>query len=305
MAKSRISHQTYSIKDLEHFTGIKAHTIRIWELRYNLFTPDRTPTNIRTYSGEDLKKLLSIASLVNIGHRISKLACLSADELNDLVNKNYVLDDFSTVIDGLIGDMIRFDQAAFEKRMSESIISLGFEEAVYRVVFPLFGKIGVLWQTDAINPAQEHFVSNIVRQKFISAIDSQVTTSPNAKKFLLFLPEQELHEMGLLLALFLIRKNGHIGIYLGQNVPTDDVVKTWEVVNPDYLFTHLTSHIDYEELNDYLKGLALKTRGAPILVSGQSAPNFKDVSIRNVKFLESPSEFVRKFLAHGASKKEK
>jgi methanogenic corrinoid protein MtbC1 len=240
--------------------------------------------------------MLSIASLVSHGYRISKLAGLSMEELNELVQKSLVPNDYASLIDGLIADMIRFDQPSFESRLNEVISSLGFEEAVYHVIFPLFGKIGVLWQTDAVNPAQEHFVSYIIRRKMIAAIDSQATSSPGAKTFLLFLPEQEQHEMGLLLALFLIRKNGHIGIYLGQSVPTEAVVKTWESVRPDYLLTHMTSQIETDELNEYLKDLSGKTRGAHILVSGQNSSVSRGISIRNVKFLESPAEFKRKFL---------
>jgi len=297
MDKVTPGNQIFSIKDLEHFTGIKAPTIRIWESRYNLFTPNRTPTNIRFYSGEDLKKLLNIAHLINHGFRISRLAGLSHAELNDLVQKNLVLDDFAPMIDRLISDMIRFDQLAFENRLNEVINSLGFEEAVYRIIFPLFGKIGVLWQTDTVNPAMEHFVSNIIRRKFITAIDSQITVKPGARTFLLFLPEREQHEMGLLLALYLIRKNGHIGIYLGQNVPTEAVVSTWEVVQPDYMLIHMTSQIESDELHKYLKNLSQKTRGAHILVSGQYSPGYKAAAIRNVKLLESPADFIRKFLA--------
>jgi MerR family transcriptional regulator, light-induced transcriptional regulator len=296
MTKSRITSTAYSIKDLEHFTGVKAHTIRIWESRYNLFSPDRTPTNIRTYSGEDLKKLLNIANLVNHGFKISKLAVLAGEKLNELVQENFVPNDFASVIDGLLADLIRFDQIAIEAKLNEVIAALGFEEAVYRVIFPLFGKIGVLWQTDAVNPAQEHFISNIIRRKFITAIDSQGTNLPGARTFLLFLPEQQQHEMGLLLALYLIRKNGQIGIYLGQNVPTDSVLRTWEVVQPDYLFTHLALQIEPNELNEYLKGLSQKTRGAHILVSGQNSQVYRDIAIRNVKFLKSPDDFIRKFL---------
>jgi DNA-binding transcriptional MerR regulator len=305
MAKSKTTSQNFSIKDLEHFTGVKAPTIRIWESRYNLFTPNRSSTNIRSYSGEDLKKLLSIANMVNHGYKISKLAGLTSEELNELVNKEYVLNDFTAVIDGLIADMIRFDQAGFENRLNEAIIGLGFEEAVYQVIFPLCSKIGVLWQTDAVNPAQEHFVSNIIRRKFISAIDSQATSGAGARKFLLFLPEQEQHEMGLLLALYLIRKNGHTGIYLGQNVPTEDVVNTWQIVQPDYLFTHITAQIEPDELEIYLKNISTKTRQAHILVSGQNVQISKKISIRNVKFLESPADFIRKFLSQPLSQKGK
>lgn len=294
---TRKAQQTYSIKDLENITGTKAHTIRIWEERYNLFTPERTSTNIRVYSGDDLRKLLKISILIKQGTRISKLAGLSPQELDEQVKNSLIVTDNETIINGLVVDMIGFDRIAFESRLDEVIVKLGFEDTIYQVIYPFFHKVGILWVTDAINPAQEHFVSNIIKQRFFSAIGNQDVILPSAKKFILFLPENEEHELGLLLAYYLIRKHGHIGIYLGQNVPLDDVIVTWNVTRADYLVTHLTSLMDPEEQLAYLRSLTARAPGAHILVSGQQVMTGPEVTIRNVRYLKSPSDLTKRLEA--------
>lgn len=284
--------QKYSIKDLEQITGIKAHTIRIWEKRFNLFTPDRTSTNIRFYSDEDLKKLLNILILYRQGIKISKLADLSSVELNEMVRNTLTSYESDDIIESLIIDMIDFNQASFEKKLNRIIFTLGFEETVYRVIGPFYQKVGILWQTEAINPAQEHFISNLIKQKFFIAIDALEPILPSAKTFLLFLREHEQHELSLLLAYYLIRKYGHKAIYLGQSVPLADVLKAWSVIRADYLVTHFTSLIGPEEMKDYLSGLSANTGNTPILVSGIQILGLTQPLTENTLILRSPSDLT-------------
>jgi DNA-binding transcriptional MerR regulator len=248
---------SYSIKDIERISGIKAHTLRIWEKRYGIIEPNRTDTNIRYYTNEQLKKILNIAILNNYGIKISKIVGLSAEELRQKVieiSSEEVEENLQ--IESLVVAMVEVDESRFEKILANCTLRLGFEQTVLKIIYPFFKKVGVLWQAGAINPAQEHFISNLIRQKLIVAIDSQgLMAKQNAKRFLLFLPEGELHELGLLFYSYLIQKAGHHVIYLGQSVPLNDVV-TVNAQNPaDYIITSSLSISDPISINKLLQDL--------------------------------------------------
>lgn len=262
---------TYTIKDLEHLTGIKAHTIRIWEKRYQVVTPERTPTNIRYYSDEDLKKLLNISILNRHGFKISNIANLPNDELSKKIisvsNKAF---DSDSKIESLIVDMIEMNEAKFEKDLSNMIINLGFEDTFSKVLIPFFEKVGLLWQIGTINPGQEHFMTNLIRQKMIVAIDGIV---PNAglekrKTYILYLPDGELHEIGLLFYSYIIQKMGHRVIYLGQMVPFNDLLLIANSQKPDGFVTFITTSLSNEDINEHLGKLTKNFSGKKIIVSG-------------------------------------
>jgi DNA-binding transcriptional MerR regulator len=259
---------TYSIKDLEQLSGIKAHTLRIWEQRYNLLSPKRTDTNIRYYDDADLKLILNVALLNDNGFKISKIASMEHQELRDevmkLTERSLTHDD---QIHALTISMIEMDEERFDKILSSNILKLGFEQTMLNIIYPFMSKIGVLWQTGAINPAQEHFISNLVRQKLIVAIDGQVTNG-GGKKFLLYLPAGELHEISLLFACYLIKSKGHKVIYLGQNTPNEDLNSVYAMHQPDYLMTVVTTSPSAEQIQEYLDNLSERFNEAKILVSG-------------------------------------
>ena len=195
----------YSIRELENLSGIKAHTIRIWEKRYGLIAPERTSTNIRSYCDTELKKLLNISILNRNGLKISKIAQLSPEEIVAKITQ-FTQDVTSTEsqIESLTVAMIDLDEYRFEQLLARSIIQFGFEEAITRVLYPFFVRIGIMWQTGSVNAAQEHFITNLVKQKFYVAIDGLVVnTRQNARTFVFFLPEGELHEIGLLFSCYL------------------------------------------------------------------------------------------------------
>ncbi|MEX0983166.1 MAG: MerR family transcriptional regulator [Bacteroidales bacterium] len=218
----------YSIKELENLSGIKAHTIRIWEKRYNLIEPYRTTTNIRYYTDQELKKILNVAMLNRHGIKISNIARLTDKELKEEILR--VCSSSSTLentIDSLIITMIDMDEIKFNSIINKTISKLGFTEAFLTVVYPFLEKIGVLWMAGDVNPAQEHFVVNLIRQKLITAVDRFTHQfNPSSHTFLMFLPEGEWHEIGLLFALYLIKEAGHEVIYLGQSVPYSDILAT-------------------------------------------------------------------------------
>ncbi len=259
---------SYSIKDLEQLSGIKAHTLRIWEQRYNLLSPKRTETNIRYYDDLDLKLILNVALLNDNGFKISKIAKMSETDMRSevirLTEKTLTYDD---QIHALTICMIEMDEERFDKVLSTNIIKIGFEQTMLNIIYPFMSKIGVLWQTGAINPAQEHFISNLVRQKLIVAIDGQVYKG-GGKKFLLYLPEGELHEISLLFAAYMIKLTGHKVIYLGQSTPSDDLYGVYRLHQPHYLMTVITTSPSSEYIQDYINELSNRFEKAEILISG-------------------------------------
>jgi len=262
---------TYSIRDLEHLTGIKAHTIRIWEQRYNIIYPKRTDTNIRYYDSDDLKHMLNITLLNNNGYKISKIAEMSREEVCKevlkIIEKN---NNYSDQISALTVAMIDLNEEQFEKIMSTNIMHLGFEQTMMNIIYPFLARIGFLWQTDSINPAQEHFITNLIRQKLIVAIDGIVSnlTIKVKKKFLLYLPEGELHEISLLFAHYLIKTRGHHVVYLGQSLPLGDMQKAYEIHKPDAIMTVITAHPNIDEVQDYISQLGKLFPDTDILLSG-------------------------------------
>lgn len=276
---------TYSIKDLEQLSGIKAHTLRIWEQRYNLLNPKRTDTNIRFYDDDDLKLILNVALLNDNGYKISKIASMDMDELRrevmKLTDRTLTHDD---QIHSLTICMIEMDEDRFDKVLSTNNLKLGFEQTMMNIIYPFMSKIGVLWQTGAINPAHEHFISNLVRQKLLVAIDGQLV-SGEGKKFLLFLPEGELHEISLLFASYLIKSKGNKVIYLGQNTPNEDLMTVYKIHQPDYMMTVITTSPSTEHAQEYLNNLSARFPKTQILVTGYQVIGQDLVMPVNVKLM--------------------
>jgi MerR family transcriptional regulator, light-induced transcriptional regulator len=247
----------YSIRDLENLSGIKAHTIRIWEKRYNLIEPHRTNTNIRYYTDYELKKILNVAVLNKHGIKISNIAKLNDVEMKEeIMRVSDANPDLKHAIDSLIIAMIDMDEIKFSSIISKSVSKKGFKGAMLDVIYPFLNRIGVMWQAGDVNPNQEHFVSYLIRQKVIAAIDDiSGVFRTDAKTFLLFLPEGEWHEIGLLFASYLIKETGHKVIYLGQSVPYKEVLATGATKQIDhFLLSVVTSQPEYNFIS-YLKDL--------------------------------------------------
>ncbi|MBI1316106.1 MerR family transcriptional regulator [bacterium] len=247
----------YSIRDLERLCGIKAHTLRIWESRYGLIAPQRTDTNIRYYLDPDLKRVLNVAALVNAGHRISKVAKMNEDELRSAVlDQMQHADNGGALLHALQMAMLDFDQELFEKVLNQSVMQLGTERAFNEVVASFIRRIGLLWQTDAIAVAHEHFVTNLIKQKLFASIDRlAVQPAPHAPFNLLFLPATELHEMGLLYLHFLLRKRGERSLYLGQDVPLEFLAEVSPKLKPDRVVSILTTTPRPEDVRAFMDRL--------------------------------------------------
>jgi len=285
----------YTIRELENLSGIKAHTIRIWEKRYGIIAPQRTSTNIRTYCDTELKRLLNVTILNRNGLKISKIAQLSTDEIVAKISQfTRTINNSESHVESLTLAMIDLDEHMFEQLLARAVILYGFEETVTRVLYPFFVRIGIMWQTGTINPAQEHFVSNLVKQKLYVAIDGMmVNPKPNARRFVFFLPEGELHEIGLLFFCFLVKKRGHYALYLGQSMPMNDLSEISRVHPFDYMVTAFTTSFNGKDMADYAKTLAARFTDKVIFISGSRISDLSVVLPSNIILLPSPGAFLQ------------
>lgn len=281
----------FTIKDLENLSGIKAHTIRIWEQRYQFLKPSRTNTNIRYYSNEELKKILNIALLNKYGYKISHI-----DKMNELEVKEKILSlsqlqaQQEKIVNDLIKCMIDLDMDKLEEILNKYIVARGIEKSIIHIIFPFLEKIGILWLTNHINPAQEHLVTNIIRQKLIVGIEGAGSLVKVNKTVLLFLPEGEHHEVGLLFVNYLLKSRGINVIYLGANVPINDVEYVAKLKKPHYLFSHLTSVGSNFQLEKFITTITKKFNGIPTVISGQLTRTYEKKIPPQINFKKSFQE---------------
>ena len=271
----------FSISDIEGLIGIKAHTIRAWEVRYGLVPPKRTPTNIRYYDEEDLKMLLNIVALNENGYKISKIAKMGGQQINDLVTQLKTdWNNDSVQLLNLSNASITYDEEAFSQILGGCIKELGLIKTMDVVLFPFMKRVGMLWQTGAIDPSHEHFASTLIRDKIIVEIDRvKKPVKQNPKRFLLFLPEAEMHETGLLFARYLLKKCGHETLYLGAEIPYSDLKKVVESYKPDFAFIVLTSLNLGKDINKII-GKVMDNLNVPLLVAGSLISEF-DILVKD------------------------
>lgn len=249
----------FSIKDLENLSGVKAHTIRIWEKRYNILEPMRSTTNIRNYDLHNLQKLLNIVLLHNYGYKISRIAEHSSEKIELLVreiiseksSKNHAINAFKMA-------MINFDQALFFNTYNSLLSEKTFREIFYDVVIPLMNEIGLLWQSGTITPAQEHFISFLIKQKLLINTEKIQILEPTRtdKVFVLYLPENEIHELGLMYLNYEILLNGYKTIYLGESVPIDSLKDMKQYFDNIIYVSYLTVQPERDAIDGYLKEIA-------------------------------------------------
>jgi len=265
----------YSIKDLERFSGIKAHTIRIWEKRYNLLQPDRTDTNIRYYNDDQLRRLLNICTLISSGVKISKINQLSELEIytkiETLMSSDSNDEQLNVFINKIIESGLTFNNELFEKTFESATQRLGLYKCYTDVISPSLVKFGLLWGKSEIIPSQEHFISNFIKKKLFSAIDSLDIPKANTRKFLLFLPENEEHEIGLLFAYYLIKKAGHNVVYLGQNVPTATLESSIIQIEPDVLLLFVVRTWHKDELTPLIDLIVGNSQNAKTILCGKAS----------------------------------
>ncbi len=284
----------YSIKDLENLSNIKAHTLRIWEQRYGILKPQRTDTNIRFYSDNELRYLLSISLLNQNGFKISKIATLTEEEIDVEVKRiTNTKSDHESQISALVIAMINLDEFKFAKIFNESTQRLGFEQTIIQVAFPFLEKIGNLWISGSIRPVHEHFISNLIRQKLITQIDAMPKIlKPNAKRFLLFTPENEIHELTLLFNYYLLKSRNHDVVYIGLNIPIYDLISVFTNQSPDYLVSCFTVSPKGDALKNYIKTLTNNFSESKIIVSGYQMRGYKGTLPSNMLNFHNVQSFT-------------
>ncbi len=290
----------FTIKDLESFSGIKAHTIRIWEKRYNLLEPNRTDSNIRYYDIENLQKLLNITLLNSNGLKISKIADLSASQIlanvRELVYKNGVESQSANMFKLA---MLNFDEVLFTKTFNGLLANMSFREIFKKILVPFLNEIGLLWQVSSITPAHEHFITNLIKQKIYVNIEAAQLTehTNNSKLFVLYLPLNEIHELGLLYLHYELLLHGYKSVYLGQSVPVDNLTDVLKVHDNCCFITYLTvepSKISVNEYIDLVSDEILKNTSNELWLLGKKTldANFT-TSKSNVKLFTTMDDLLK------------
>jgi len=284
----------YSIKDLEHLSGIKAHTIRIWEKRYQLLDPDRTDTNIRLYSDNDVRRILNVTMLIKSGYKISSIATFDEAKLQaEVLRINRNFNDPEKNIDQLLFQTINMNTLGFELLLDKIILDNGFSKTIQNVIFPFFERIGILWQAGSIFAAHEHFVSNLIRSRLIRET-GKFENQESAKTVLFFLRENEWHELGLLYFNFLAAQAGLRCVYLGQSLPFSDLANLLINNEFDFICTSFIHAIEKPELEQYLANLSLVFNRNKILISGRQIAIHKPKLPSNVSVVKNSNDFLRK-----------
>jgi DNA-binding transcriptional MerR regulator len=264
----------YSIKDLERITNQKAHTIRIWEQRYGLLEPERTETNIRFYDDQQLRKLLNVCTLMSKGMKIShisKLSKLEMDiEIDKIIAESFHSDkDLEVIITQALISLASYNEALFNELFEKAVIQFGLVKTYEQIVYPLLVRTGLMWIKDDLLPSQEHFLSNLIKQKLFSAIDSLPLPENPDQTWILFLNEEEDHEIGLLFANYLIRQYGKKVIYLGQKVPFNDLSSVLTQCQPTHIYTFFVRNQYFGQLSKLIMDLSVNFGTmATICISG-------------------------------------
>ncbi|WP_318310022.1 MerR family transcriptional regulator [Flagellimonas crocea] len=273
---------SFSIRDMENLSGIKAHTIRIWEKRYNLFCPERTDTNIRTYNLENLQKLLNVTLLYNNGYKISKIAKLGEAKIPSLVNeiisqkseKSHAINSFKLA-------MLNFDQSLFLNTYNGLLDQKSFTQIFNEVFIPLLNELGLLWQTNTISPAHEHFISNLIKQKIYIHTEKLQFEAPTKKDlvYVLFLPENEIHELGLLYINYQLALHGYKTIYLGQTMPIESLEDLLKYYKNIRFVSYFTVSPTKDDIDDYFVRFGEVLKKSPdseLYVLGHQIQEFGD-----------------------------
>lgn len=291
---NQTSVKKFSISDIENLTGIKAHTIRVWEQRYHFFTPKRSETNIRYYDDDDLCMFLNIATLNEKGYKISKISKMEISEIFSLV-KNLQEDHYNTnvQVQMLSNAMVKMDDSEFDEILKGCIDDLGMEKAICDIIFPFMRKVGFMWQVGVINPAHEHFATQKIEQKIIhDTYNLNQKTNDESKRYLLFLPPNEHHEIGLLFAQYILKSKGHQTLYLGQNLPYDSLQEVVNYYEPDFAFTVLTIISSDNNIEQIIQKLEEKLSNTTLLLAGNQIANNTLSSRENTIFIKDISEFT-------------
>jgi DNA-binding transcriptional MerR regulator len=289
----------FSISQLEKFSGIKAHTIRVWEQRYNALRPNRSEGNTRYYDNDQLRRLLNIVSLSRQNYKVSELCAMPDQQLSKLVwelGNEIENKPEEYFISQLIVAGMSYDESYFDKILSHTLLRYGLKDTYLKVIYPVLVRTGLMWACDGLAPANEHFISNLFRQKLFTAIDGLPPSKPASDSWLLFLPENEFHEIGLLLAHYLIRLSGKKVIYLGGNVPVQSIINAVKEISCNNLLLFLVHRDKETEVRNYLTELSANFKENNIYVAGDPQLFNRLKRTKNLTFLSSVEDLERQLL---------
>ncbi|PIB35657.1 hypothetical protein BFP72_09765 [Reichenbachiella sp. 5M10] len=278
-------------------SGIKAHTIRIWEKRYQLIVPSRSPTNIRSYSDNQLKKILNVASLISLGYKISKISEMSKSQMLKILehNQNELTQTSPAVVNlhQMTQSCLNFDERTLDQQITLVIAKTSLIRAFSEVFFPLLSRIGFLWAANKISPAHEHFLSNKLKQVLYSAMnvgkENELASSPT----LLYLPEWEEHEILLLFCNYLLKHQGNSTIYLGAKVPLPSLIETIKSTKTTRIVTVLTTPNYQKEAQRYLKKICKQKSIDSILLCGSMPYKDAFIPLEKTQWVSDTSEFLQ------------
>ncbi len=283
----------YKIKDLENLTGVKCHTIRIWEKRYNILEPSRTETKIRTYSDDELTHLLTVSMLNRNGIKISKIAKLSQEDMNKLLWDIKVNKETEFSMDKLIMALISLDENLFNKTLQNLIDTEGLETTFTHHLIPFLDRIGIMWLIGSINPAQEHLISNLIRQKVISEIDKQIVPDDQSNPVVVYLPEHEWHEISLLFYQFLLREKGVRTAYLGQSLPYTALQECIEKLKPKAILSSWLTAVDSKFVVNYFKRIRKDYPDLRVFAGGAQVKSNAEVLSSYITVVQDIDEVIQ------------
>ena len=292
---------TYSIKDLERISSQKAHTIRIWEQRYGLLEPERTDSNIRFYNDDQLKKLLNVCTLIHKGMKISHISKLSrkeiANEIDIIIADSFQSDVLNeAIINQTLIAVSTFDGMLFDQVFSNSVKRMGLKKTYVNIIYPLLVRTGLMWIKDDLLPVQEHFLSNLIRQKLFSAIELLPLNENPDQTWILFLNEEEDHEIGLLFAYYVLRQYGKKVIYLGARVPYQNLSSVVTQCRPTHIYSFFVRKQTEKEIQELLTHLITDFKDLSICISGAGEIARKadpDKKIHWISSIESLIDIVK------------
>jgi len=282
---------TFTIRDIQNMSGIKAHTLRIWEQRYGLIMPKRKESRHRFYDNEDLKQILRVAYLYRNGYKISRIASFSSEEIKKLALQiEHHSSPYESYINQLIESSMDYNEQECDSLMDRLILNLGFEASMLKVVYPLLEKIGLLWMTSNVIPAQEHFISQVIRRKILVAINalSKLTATSN-RKVLLFSPKGEMHELPLLFFQYYLKKHGIPTVYFGTHHDPREIRQYLKAHAATHIFFHLITYLQDCDLETYVRQLCEGFPNQMIVASGKALTGYT-FTAKNLKVLKSPEE---------------
>jgi DNA-binding transcriptional MerR regulator len=288
-----MEYKVFSIKDLESFTGIKAHTIRIWEQRYGILAPTRTDTNIRKYCDRDLKYLLNVCLLNSMGIKISKIAQMQEQQIAEFILNKLQKESSEQHFQQMLKiSMVNYDEDLFHQISDQYIKDHGMIKTFTNLYVPFLEQIGLLWQAGAICPSNEHFISNLIRQKLITRIDAIRTPAKHPETFVLYLPQQEIHDITLLVLHYQLKAAGFKSIFLGLSVPFEDLEQVVKRLGPVHFVSIFTTNPSSSLVGDYLLRIsqAFKDTGAKFYLTGYMVQSVQDFDKETIQIFETAKQ---------------